>query len=270
MSNTHITVVIDRSGSMETLKKEIIGGFNAFLEDHKAAPGTATLTFVQFDDSIDRLASFKPLAEVEPLTTATYVPRGMTRLYDAIGLAVTSTKEEIEKAAEKPDKVLVIILTDGLENSSQEYTTDKVKALLEARQAEKWEFTFIGANQDAILTAAGIGLHDPSKNMTFASTKGGIISAMASMSTSANLYRCASGDVAYCYSAQQKEDAMDGGSPKQAAQFVAKAVFSEHGSKTGAAGGNARAAAMTPEKRKQVASTAAKARWSARSTPAVH
>lgn len=247
---------------MESMKNEIVGGFNAFLEDQKGVPGTATLTLVQFDNEIDRLADFKPLAEVEPLTHKTYEPRGCTRLYDAIGLTVNTCKDTISKG-QKPDKVLVVILTDGLENASQEYTTETIKALLEERQKDGWEFTFIGANQDAILTAKGIGLTNAASNLTFASTPDGAKSMMRSMSAATSSFRCAPQGVAYCYSQEDRdEQELD---PASSASFTMKASFTENSHKAGTAGGAARAASLSPKQRTSIASAAAKARWSRKS-----
>lgn len=256
-------MVLDRSGSMDSMKREIIGGFNSFLEDQKEVPGSATMTLVQFDDQIDRLAAFKPLSEIKPLDDATYVPRGCTRLYDAIGLTVTTVKDEIKKADEKPDKVLVVILTDGMENASQEYETNSIKSLLEAQQAAGWEFTFIGANQDAILTARGIGLTNAAANMTYAATPKGAVNMMASLSAATASFRCAPSGVSMRYSKADREaQELD---PQTSSTYSHKAVFSEHGSAAGSLGGTARAASMTQKQRTNIASNAAKARWSKKS-----
>ena len=262
-SNTHIAVVLDRSGSMESMKREIIGGFNGFVQDQKEVPGTATLTLVQFDNEIDRLASFKPLADVKPLDDSTYVPRGVTRLYDAIGLTVNTVKEEIAKAEDKPDKVLIVVLTDGLENASQEYDTAQIKTLLEERQKAGWEFTFIGANQDAILTARGIGLHNAASNLTYAATPQGAVNMMASLSTATAAFRCSAQGTHLKYSKEDRDQQES--NPGSIASYVSKATFSEHGHMAGSKGGPARAASLTPKQRTSIASNAAKARWSKKS-----
>lgn len=262
-SNTHISVVLDRSGSMDSMKREIIGGFNNFLKDQMEVPGTATMTLVQFDDQIDRLASFKPLSEIKPLDDSSYVPRGCTKLYDAIGLTVKTTKDDIAKSGEKPEKVLVVILTDGLENSSQEYDTNSIKSLLEAQQKEGWEFTFIGANQDAILTARGIGLTNAASNLTYAATPDGAVNMMASLSSATKSFRCSAAGSHLKYSKSDRDaQEMD---PSSFHAYAHKAVFSEHGHSAGKIGGTARAASMTQKQRTNIASNAAKARWSKRS-----
>lgn len=257
--NTHIAIVLDRSGSMSSIRNEIIGGFNAFLKDQQAVKGTATLTLVQFDNEIDRLASFAAIDGVSPLNDKTYVPRGMTKLYDAIGLTVTSTQDDIGKAKTKPDKVLVVILTDGMENSSQEYDATKIKTLLEDRQRDGWEFSFIGANQDAVLTARGIGLANAASNITFSATKDGAQNIMRSLSHATTSFRC-SASAPMAYSTQDRE--AQTGTPGSSFEEAKKAVFSEHGHHAGSIGGPARSASLTPKRRSDIARTAAQARWS--------
>lgn len=217
------------------------------------------LTLVQFDNEIDRLTNSLALAEVKPLDESTYVPRGATKLYDAIGLTVNSVKEDIAKATVKPDKVIVLILTDGMENSSQEYTTETIKALLEAQQTAGWQFSFIGANQDAILSARGIGLTNAASNITYAATKQGTNSVLRSMSASVATFRCAPQGAEFTYKQEDRE--AQSLAPSEAASISAKAVFTENSSR----GGHTRAANMTPQRRSAVASDAAKARWSRKS-----
>lgn len=246
---------------MASMAQEIIGGFNAFIADQKATPGKATLTLVQFDNEIDRLASFKPIAEVENLTDKTYVPRGMTKLYDAIGLTVKTVKEEIAKAADKPDRVLVAILTDGEENSSQEYTTETIRKLLQDQQAEKWEFTFIGANQDAVLSGRGIGLAKAAANLTYAATPDGATKMFASLSKATSAFRCSTAvNASFAYSQADRDDQhLD---PQSAYASSSKAVFREHGSLAGKLGGPARSASLSPLQRSKIARQGAQARWS--------
>jgi uncharacterized protein YegL len=258
---THIAIVLDRSGSMSSLAHEIIGGYNAFIDDQKRVPGKGTLTLVQFDNEIDRLETFRPLAEVSTMTDKTYVPRGMTKLYDAIGLTVKTVKEEIEKMAEeeRPEKVLVAILTDGLENSSQEYRIDGIKALLDERQKAGWEFTFIGANQDAVLTGRGMGLNNAAGNMTYAATPQGATMMFASLSTATKSCRCAEKGAAFAYSEADK--AKQSIEPQAAFKHATEAGNEKYGP-IGSLGGIARKASLSPQTRSDIARTAAKARWS--------
>lgn len=157
---THIAAVLDRSGSMASVKESIIAGFNSFLADQCKDRAEDTLTLVQFDDHIDRLQTFTPLRKVTPLTDQTYLPRGSTRLLDAIGQTIKTVQDEIAKLGKgkAPDKVLVAIITDGQENASQEYRRDDISQLISTLSASGWRFTFIGSNQDAILSATNIGV----------------------------------------------------------------------------------------------------------------
>lgn len=257
---THIAIILDRSGSMSSIANEIIGGFNAFMEDQIKAPGTATLTLVQFDNEIDRLETFKPLQEVKQLTSETYRPRGMTKLYDAIGLTVGTVQDEILKIneADRPEKVLVVILTDGLENSSQEYTVDKVKSLLDQKQKDGWEFSFIGANQDAVMTGRGLNLNNAASNLTFAATPQGASQMMKSLSSATRAYR-SSPKGAFAYS---NEDKASQSLEPAALHASIQVSLGEKVKYLGSSGGVARAASLTPERRKEISSTAAKARWS--------
>ncbi len=176
---THISMILDRSGSMKDLIKDAIGGFNSFLTNQKTISGQATMTVVQFDDKYETLHDFKLIKDVPELTLDTYVPRGMTALIDAIGRTIESTGKHLEslKEEDRPEKVIVVIITDGLENASKLYEPCKVKEMIEHQSSVYgWQFTFIGSNQDAILSAMSLGIgaaaaltYDPNQQGTKAS-----------------------------------------------------------------------------------------------------
>ncbi len=159
---THISLVLDRSGSMSTIAADTIGGFNQFLKAQQELPGECSLTLVQFDtQSIDTLYQAAPIRAVMPLNSETFQPRGGTPLYDAIGQAINSTGKFLKDKWEihRPAKVVFVIITDGQENSSREFDRDRVlKMIQHQREAYKWEFVFIGANQDAMQAGQGIGV----------------------------------------------------------------------------------------------------------------
>ncbi len=158
---TEIVCILDRSGSMESIRTDAIGGFNAFLAAQQQLPGDARLTLVLFDHEYDRVLDAVPLAEVKPLTEETYVPRGTTALLDAVGRTLDDVGARLAATpeAERPGKVLVCILTDGLENASRDYTRDRVKGMIEHQQQKYgWEFQFLAANQDAFAAAGSIGI----------------------------------------------------------------------------------------------------------------
>jgi uncharacterized protein YegL len=159
---TEIVFILDRSGSMAGLEHDTIGGFNALLAKQKALEGEAILSTVLFDTQFDVIHNRMQIAAVKPITEKEYFVRGSTALLDAIGRSIQKIGE-IQKHtpdAEKAEKVLFIITTDGMENASREYTYPDIKRMIE-RQTEKydWEFIFLGANIDAAETAGRFGIH---------------------------------------------------------------------------------------------------------------
>lgn len=188
-NKTSLNAVIDRSGSMESIKHDMQGGFNAFVEAQKKEPGEATLTIAQFDTEYELLYVNKPIAEVGPYTL---VPRGGTALYDAIARTIITVGEKLAALPEdeRPGKVLMAIVTDGEENSSKEYRDPaQVKALIERQQNDyNWEFVFLGANIDAIAEAGKIGIPMASA-MTYAASGAGAAATMDSFTTYASTVR---------------------------------------------------------------------------------
>jgi hypothetical protein len=155
---TDITVVMDRSGSMEACRTDAEGGLNQFVEDQKKQGGEALFTLVQFDTEYEFVHKGVPVRDVPRLTL---VPRGSTALLDALGRAIVETGERLTAMPEgdRPGLVVFVILTDGGENASREYTRAKVKEMVEHQQnAYKWKFTYLGANQDAFAEAGSIGI----------------------------------------------------------------------------------------------------------------
>lgn len=173
---THISVVIDRSGSMSSIKADTIGGFNTFLQSQKEAPGTATMSFTQFDDRIELVHSFVDIQRMAELTDKTFVPRGSTALLDAVGLTIVGCGEKLAalEESERPEKVIFVILTDGYENASREYTYERITEMIK-HQTEKyqWEFVFLGANIDAQKIGSQMGIK-LGNSMTFAANTAGV------------------------------------------------------------------------------------------------
>jgi hypothetical protein len=165
---TQITFVLDSSGSMARIEEDTKGGFNSFLEDQTGEEGTATVTLYDFNTNVDLLYEEYPIADAPKLTDDNYTPSGQTALHDAIYRAVTETAERITtvEPAEQPDNVIIVVLTDGKENASETHQ-ERVREQVEMRREEHgWEFLFIGANQDAALTAESMGMDaDRSLNM---------------------------------------------------------------------------------------------------------
>jgi len=158
---TELIYILDRSGSMSGLEPDTIGGYNAFLEKQKSMEGEAIITTVLFDDRYELLHDRVRLKDARPISGQEYFVRGTTALLDAIGHSVEriKTAQKAAKKAARAKKVLFIITTDGMENASRTYDYDKIKTMVE-KQKEKhgWEFVFIGANIDAIKTAAQFGV----------------------------------------------------------------------------------------------------------------
>lgn len=193
---TDITIVLDRSGSMSTVQQDTIGGFNTFLNEQKNAPGDATLSLVQFDDHYEVVHTAVNIKDVPELNETTFVPRGMTALLDAIGKTIVTTGQRLAAMAEadRPSKVVFVILTDGGENSSREYIdSSKIKEMIKHQtEAYNWDFVFLGANQDAITVASSMGMLGGNA-MTYASNSAGTASAFTSVANAMNCYR--SGDL---------------------------------------------------------------------------
>jgi hypothetical protein len=171
-NSSALAVVLDRSGSMESIREATIEGFNEFLAGQQAVPGEATLTLVQFDNEYEVRHQAAPLADVPPLTGETYVPRGSTALLDAIGRTINSLGARLAKMPEcdRPARVLFTIVTDGLENASQEFTRSQVFDMItHQRETYGWEFMFLAANQDAIATGRQYGI-DPGLAASYAAS----------------------------------------------------------------------------------------------------
>lgn len=158
---TELVFVLDRSGSMQGLEGDTIGGFNAMIEKQKKEPGEAFVSTVLFDDQTEVLHDRVKVGEVRPITNKEYYVRGCTALLDAIGGAIhhIGNIHKYARREDVPEKTLFVITTDGYENASRRYNYEAVRRMIE-RQKEKygWEFLFLGANIDAAKEAARFGI----------------------------------------------------------------------------------------------------------------
>jgi Mg-chelatase subunit ChlD len=175
--STHIAIILDRSGSMQSIRDDVIGGFNSFLETQRKEAGRATITVVQFDSEnpYDVVTSFKPLAEAPELTRETYVPRAATPLFDALGRGINDLDAHLSalKAEERPGKVIFMVMTDGMENASVEFTKEGVQKLIKAKTDESgWQFVFLTADLAAMNEAAGVGFKNNSSLLFEKSARG--------------------------------------------------------------------------------------------------
>jgi Mg-chelatase subunit ChlD len=190
---THVTVILDRSGSMDSIRDDIIGGFNSFLREQKAEPGQATMTLVQFDteDPYEVIHRFKPIEAVPELDRATYVPRGCTPLLDAFGRGINDIEKSLGELAEedRPSKVMVVALTDGQENASREFTKDQIEKMVKVKTAESdWQFVFLTTDLAAFGDARALGIHAGS-SLLFVKSAEGSVKAWKSLSRGMSDYR---------------------------------------------------------------------------------
>ena len=158
---TEIVFILDRSGSMEGLEADTIGGFNSMMKKQKEEQGEALVSTVLFDDVCEVIHDRVPMDEVKKLTEKEYFVRGCTALLDAVGGAIhhIGNIHKYVREEDRPEKTLFIITTDGMENSSREYSYDKVKKMVEKRkEKDHWEFIFMGANIDAVSVANKFGV----------------------------------------------------------------------------------------------------------------
>lgn len=187
---THITVVIDRSGSMAGLQQSTITGFNKFLGEQQELPGRATLTVVQFDHEY-AVVAHGDVKTIAPLTLETYQPRGRTALLDAQGRSITELGVALKAMpdAERPGRVLFVTITDGMENASEAFTAAEIRALIE-QQREKygWEFIYLGANQDAVATATVMG-YATGRSATYTASRTGVGQTYSLASAQAKRFR---------------------------------------------------------------------------------
>ncbi len=152
-----INFVLDKSGSMEAIRDATISGFNEFKNTQAAEEGEAFFTLTLFDTEFDTVCKAVPMREVLDLDYTSYAPGGMTALYDAIGYTMRITDDFV--AANKPDQVLFVIMTDGYENASHEFTRERIFAMIQDRQKlAEYEFIYLGANQDSYEASQQIGV----------------------------------------------------------------------------------------------------------------
>ena len=168
---TELVFILDRSGSMSGLEADTIGGFNGMLQKQQAQPGEAYVSTVLFDHETLVLHDRLPVGEVPPMTERDYQVRGCTALLDALGGAIhhIGNIHKYARPEDVPEHTLFVITTDGMENASHHYSSDRVKAMVR-RQKEQygWEFLFLGANLDAVETAGRFGI-DADRAVTYRS-----------------------------------------------------------------------------------------------------
>lgn len=156
---TNITIVLDRSGSMSSMVKDVIGGYKTFIEKQKELGDNASVTLVQFDDQYEVVFHDMPIKYVS--SSLDFQPRGSTALLDAMGKAINSVGASLRAKPEweRPDKVIFVVITDGEENASSEFKIEKIREMVTRQQnTYNWQFIFMGANIDSFATGTSLGI----------------------------------------------------------------------------------------------------------------
>jgi hypothetical protein len=185
-----IAVLLDRSGSMESIKSDTEGGFNAFIAEQRKQPGEVNVTLAQFDTEYEVVYANKSVGDVPRLDLQ---PRGGTALYDSLGRLITDVGAALAATQDddRPGKVIVVVMTDGHENSSTEWTHDAVSSVIRRQERDySWEFVFLGANMDAVAIGQQLGFA-ADRSMTYVTTGVGVASAFAANSDLVSRLRAA-------------------------------------------------------------------------------
>ena len=185
---TEIVFILDKSGSMNSIRTDAIGGFNAFLDDQKTLKDDTTMTLVTFDSNYHKVFEDVKLDEVNNLTEKDYVPSSMTALYDAIGFTI----ESVTNRKTEDSRVLCCILTDGSENKSMTYTQEAIFNMIDECKKTGWEFIFLAANQDSMKSSKSLNI-SADNTMSFSATTDGLSNTYNLMSKATKMYRTSSG-----------------------------------------------------------------------------
>ena len=190
---TEIIFILDRSGSMAGLQQDTIGGYNNFLHTQRQVPGEAKVTTILFDDKYEVLHNGLDINKIRPITNREYFARGSTALLDAVGKTINNVGARFSNTDEndRPEKVIVVITTDGMENASREFTYERISQMITHQQEKyNWEFLFLGANIDAAKEAASLGIRD-GRSSNYEASAGGTAALFNVLSNSIASYRFA-------------------------------------------------------------------------------
>lgn len=181
---TEMVFILDRSGSMYSLTDDTIDGYNSLLSKQRKEEGEAFVTTVLFDHKYELLHNHVDIKDIQPLTEKEYFARGCTALYDAVGRTINDIGNRLSNTPEeeRPEKVVVVIVTDGFENSSCEFDKETVKNMIEHQQDKySWVFMFLGANMDAEKEASDLGIKK-GYSKTYTASKAGTTSVYSAVS----------------------------------------------------------------------------------------
>jgi len=188
---TEIVAILDRSGSMEHLTNDTIGGFNSFLKEQIEIPGEAVLTTILFNDSYKLLHDRENIMKIKPISKKEYIAQGSTALLDAMGKTINDIGLKLYNTLEneRPSKVIFFIITDGEENASVEFTNDKIKEMVELQKnIYNWDFIFLGANIDSFTTASALGI-SANRSFDYEADEEGVVSVQMAMSAAVDNLR---------------------------------------------------------------------------------
>ena len=192
INTTELVFVLDRSGSMNGLQSDTIGGFNSLIEKQKREDGSAYVTTVLFDTRFERLHDRLPLMDVPSMTEKEYVPGGCTALLDAVGDTIQHIVHihKYARPEDVPAKTVFVITTDGLENASRRFSLEEVRQMIEHEQEKHgWEYLFLGANIDSVETAGHLGIHEET-TANFYPDSEGVKTSFCSISRAVSAARC--------------------------------------------------------------------------------
>ena len=209
-TETLVNFILDKSGSMGSIRESTISGFNEYLKTLQNDGNRYNFSLVLFETAMLDLYTNEPIKNIKPLTIGTYVPDGMTALYDS----VCQTIENVKRSVKKNQKVLTVIMTDGEENSSNEFTQkDMREKIQELEKSGNWTFVFLGANQDSYATAQAVGIN-VMNTANFVQSDAGMKSAMRTMATgTSNFAMSAMSSTSSFFSRDDQQNLQNSGTP---------------------------------------------------------
>lgn len=184
---TAVFLVLDESTSMGDVREATIGGVNDFLAEQAKQPGLCYFSLTKFASRVDQMGAPVEIGSFPKLTTQTYKPNGNTALYDAIAVTIERAEEWFALQS-GPVQMLFVIQTDGQENNSVDHNAESIRKLIGKKTEDKWDFVFLGADQDAILAAGAIGIQS-NMTATYTGSKAGTRKAFSSTSDSVSMLR---------------------------------------------------------------------------------
>jgi len=187
-----VVCIIDRSGSMQQIRDDTVGGLNAFIAQQKELPGDAIFTAVLFNEGYEVLFNGIDINDVPEFNNSNFIPQGTTALLDAIGNTICMIDSLIASMRDKP-RVIVAIMTDGMENASREYTLDTISNMISTHRSDDYEFIFLAANQDAIQTGSTLGISG-SGCITYTADSTGVAYMSSNLSSRVSSFRGVSYD----------------------------------------------------------------------------